>query len=232
MIHRFGRSLLIPGAIVAALACTESTARATVFTSAAVGGAPTGVHYVNFDNLPLGSAGGTSGGITVSITPDGKVTTGSSSGFYAAPYLSNNNGYPFNDFTNGPDTTRYLSTGLGTVTLAMPGLEKYIGLLWGSVDTYNTLRLFNGNTLVGTVTGSDVTASANGDQGINGTYYVNITSTLDFNKVVMSSSQYAFEFDNVSYSETIPTPEPSTMLIASSGLLFGIYMRHRRCRMA
>ena len=90
---------------------------------------------------------------------------GSQSGLYAAPYLSNGNGTLFGDPNNGPDTTTYLTTGVGSVTLTLPGQEKYAGLLWGSVDAYNTLSFYNGATLVGTATGTDVTASANGDQG-------------------------------------------------------------------
>ena len=43
---------------------------------------------------------------------------------------------------NGPDTTTYLTTGIGSVTLTLPGPEKYFGLLWGSVDTYNTLSFY------------------------------------------------------------------------------------------
>ena len=104
---------------------------------------------------------------------------GSQSDVYAAPYLSNGNGTLFGDPTNGPDTTTYLTTGIGSVTLALPGQEKYIGLLWGSVDSYNSLSLYNGAILVGTVTGTDVTSSASGDQGENGTFYVNISSTAE-----------------------------------------------------
>src|SRR4051812_10128281 len=70
---------------------------------------------------------------------------------------------------NGPDATPYLSTGTSSVTLTLPGQEKYVGLLWGSVDGYNTLRLYNRSTLVGTITGSDATSSANGNQGALGT---------------------------------------------------------------
>ncbi len=65
-----------------------------------------------------------------------------------------------------------------------------------------------------------MTASANGDQGVSGTFYVYINSTLSFTSVVATSSQYAFEFDNVAYNSTqIPVPEPSTSLVAIVGAL-------------
>ena len=76
----------------------------------------------------------------------------------------------------------------------------YFGLLWGSVDTYNTLTFFDGATQVGSITGTQINASANGDQGSSGTFYVNVTSDLVFNKVVGSSTQFAFEVDNFAFN--------------------------------
>ncbi len=203
--------------IIACLAFATITnhASATVIVSSSVGGAPTGLDYASFDNLSLGSGGGVSGGLTVSFAGGAGVVQGSASGLYAAPYLSNGSGSLFGDSSNGPDSTNYLSTGTGTVTLALPSLSNYIGLLWGSVDTYNSLELFNGNTLVGTITGDNVTSSANGDQGINGTYYVNINSDLAFDTVELLSTQYAFEADDIAYNPPTtqrhddPVPEPS-----------------------
>jgi hypothetical protein len=214
-----------------AVALLSAGANASVLVSATVGGAADGVTYVNFDGLSLGNAGGTSGAVTVSFTGDAQTVTGASSGVYAAPFLSNFDGTPFGDPSNGADATNYLTTGLGTVTIKLPGFEKYVGLLWGSVDTYNTLELYNGGTLVGTITGTDVTASANGDQGANGTFYVNIDSTLAFDSIVASSTQYAFEFDNVAYNPTHnppPVPEPLTLSLFGIGLAGVAGWRRRR----
>lgn len=217
MAHRFFGPFVAVGVLGLCLAGPSPAARAGLVIDATVGGAPTGVDYVNFDGLSLGNAGGTSNGVGVSFTADGQAVQGSMSGEYAAPYLSGGNGTPFGDPNNGPDTTTYLTTGVGSVTLTLPGQEMYIGLLWGSVDSYNTLQLYNGSTLVGTVTGTEVTAGANGDQGANGTFYVNINSSLSFDTVVASSTQYAFEFDNVAYNPTNPVPEPSSLVLALAG---------------
>src|SRR4029453_2073891 len=181
-----------------ALFCTASVAYADLTITSVVGGVPTGVSYRTFNTLPLGAAGGTSGGIGVSFTGDGQAVQGAASGLYAAPFLSNSNGTLFGDATvSGADATTYLSSGIGSVTLSLPDPAMYFGMLWGSVDFYNTLQFYSGATLVGTLTGGDVNAFANGDQGAAGTFYVNINSTLSFDKVVATSSQYAFEFDNV-----------------------------------
>ena len=64
-----------------------------------------------------------------------------------------------------------------------------------------------------------MTASANGDQGAAGTFYVNINSTLSFTTVVATSSQYAFEFDNVAFNATSVVPEPATIFLFGAGLL-------------
>jgi hypothetical protein len=152
--------------------CTGTDAGASFTIDATVGGAPTGVSYVNFDNLAPGNAPGSSGGIGVTYSGGGQAVQGSSAGIYAAPFLSNGNGSLFGDPTvSGPDATTYLTTGIGSVSLSLPGPEKYIGLLWGSVDSYNSLQFYDAsNALIGTITGLDVTAAANGNQGASGTF--------------------------------------------------------------
>jgi hypothetical protein len=225
MNHGIFRSFVTAGVLSFCLAGMSPAARAGLAIDAMVGGAPSGASYVNFDNLTLGATGGTSNGVGVSFTGDAQAVQGSQSGVYAAPYLSNGNGTLFGDPNNGPDATTYLSTGTGSVTLSLPGQETYFGLLWGSVDSYNTLTLYNGSTVVGTVTGTDVTTSADGNQGASGTFYVNITSSESFDKVVATSTSNAFELDNVAYA----VPEPSSFVLALVGVVGVVaYKRTRR----
>lgn len=230
------QSLLAAGLLAAGL-CMASAANATLVVTSVLGGAPTGAIHENFDNLPLDSTGGlTTSGIMVSFAPDGQAVQGGMSGKYAAPYLSGTNGLGFGspNQPNGVDATTFLTSGGksgSSATLALPGFEQYFGLLWGSVDSYNTLTFYNGSTSVGTITGTQVTTTANGNQGANGTFYVNINSGLAFNRVVATSSAYAFEFDNVAFSKTpLDVPEPGTLGIMGLGLLaiVGLAIRRRK----
>ena len=218
-------------ALAATLALATATAAASPLTvTATVGGGPlAGATYANFDNVTLGTAGGTSAGIGIAFAgTGGGAVQGSLGGRYAAPYLSNGQGTAFGDSANGLDTTTYLASGIGSVTLTFAGEEQYLGLLWGSVDTYNTLSFYDGTTLVGSVTGLNVQANADGNQGATGTYYVNVTSATGFNRVVASSTSFAFEFDNVAYRPMPSVPEPGALGLLGAGLVATGLVRRRR----
>lgn len=225
----FAPSVLAIGVLAAGLVSANG-AKAALIVDASVGGAAMSANYANFDDLALGAAGGASGGVNVSFTGSGQVVTGAAGGLYAAPFLSNSNGAPFGDATvSGADATTYLSTGNASATLSFSGMHHYLGLLWGSVDAYNSLEFFMGATSVGLLTGTDIVASANGNQGAMGTFYANIMSTLGFDRVVASSSDYAFEFDNVAFDNPAgaAVPEPAALGLLGLGLL-GMGLRQRQ----
>ena len=92
------RTCVAFGVLSLCLVGISPVARAGGLTiNSSVGGAPTGVNYANFDNLPLGNAGGISNGVTVSFTGDAQAVQGSQTDVYAAPFLSNGNGTLFGD---------------------------------------------------------------------------------------------------------------------------------------
>jgi hypothetical protein len=225
-------------AIFAFGAVASSASMAAAVLSASVGAAPVGAGiYKNFDGLP--AAGGVAGnGITVTFsgTGAGAIALPDAPGLYAAPFISGSNGAPFGDpQANGRDGTQYLTTGIGEVTLQLDGPNQYFGLLWGSVDDYNTLSFYNGATLLFSFSGHDVDPLATGNQGAAGTFYVNINSDTSFDRVVASSTQYGFEFDNVTLAvnphspiniSPIPEPESYAMLLAGLAMV-GAMVRRR-----
>lgn len=153
----------------------------------------------------------------------GLITTGNSPGVRAQPYGSTGNYW-----TVGPsDGTP------GVLNLSSFGDIGSISFIWGSVDTYNTLEVLNAaNAVIGTFTGANVSALANGNQTDP---FTNPLVTLTFsgaditavNSLRLSSTQNAFETDN--FTIRAPVPEPSTwamMLVGFGAIGFG--MRRRR----
>jgi len=206
----------------------------TITPTGSVGGAPLGVVHQNFDGLTVGSTSdATIGILTVKFLGGGaQPVQGAVSGQYAAPWLSGGNGNGFGSQPNGADTTTYLTTGVGSVELDFSQQMTYLGVLWGSIDGYNSITFYNGNTFLASFNGTDILSGANGDQGVNGTLYVNFLSDTTFNRVVLSSTSYAFEFDNVAYNQSlpnqVPAPEPITLSLFGAGLAGLGALRRRR----
>jgi hypothetical protein len=234
--------LVAAGALALGMCLAATSANATTIT-ASVGGVPTGADcYENFNSLTLGGASGTTSacGINVSFSPQGGVVQGSVGGQYAAPVLSNGNGALFGD-PDGADASKYLTAGGTSGSLAqliLPTSARYLGLLWGSVDNYNHIAFYMGSTLVYSFSGSAVSAAAgngncaNGNQSTVGTCYVNINLSEAFDKVVMTSDQYAFEFDNVAFAASplgVPEPGEIGLFLLGLGLIgSGYWFRKRR----
>jgi hypothetical protein len=188
------------------------------------GGALSGMTYLDFDDglpaLVTLNSGNPNG--------DAKWISGGEANEYAPPYLAGNNNNNFGSLYTGPDTTYYLTSGNstepgGSIEFTFEGAQNYFGLLWGSVDNYNTLTFLMGDTEVGSVTGSQALLLGNGYQGIGGSTYVNITG-ISFDKVRVTSDQYAFELDNVAYGKV---PDAG-MTVALLGISLGALALARR----
>jgi hypothetical protein len=211
-----------------ALALTSGLFANNIVPTASIGGAATGSDLFNFDALVVGSGAQTAwstGGTSVAVSfvaPDSGVVNGASKNVFAAPFLTGGNGLGFGspNQPNGKDMTNYLTTGTGSVTLDFGASLSYLGLLWGSVDDYNTIEFFNGASLVGSFTGMDVLALPNGDQGPGGSVYVNFNDLEGtFTKVVLTSSTNAFEIDNVAINPVSVPDSGATVGLVGLGLL-------------
>ena len=150
------------------------------------------------------------------ITPNDYVIVEANSNPYPSNNVSGKYARPLNDATayisvphDSIDASNFVNIFLGINS-------NYLGLYWGSVDEYNSIEFYNGNTSTGIIiTGADVTDPANGNQVSYGTnVYVNITDLPTFNTIRVTSSQMAFEFDNIA-----AVPEPTTMLLFGAGLI-------------
>jgi hypothetical protein len=173
------------------------------------------------------------------------VVQGSLSGQYAAPYAQDG------QQINSP----YWSAGGGTITVTFSNEKTYFGLLWGSVDSYNSLVFNNVSstgvvTQVAALTGSSVLTGANGSQTVGGAVWLNMDflNGNDFNQVVFSDNpaSASFEFAAISTNTAnvpitpasqggsfnqpgINVPEPGSFALLSVGAaMCGVARRRRR----
>ena len=147
------------------------------------------------------------------------IVNGSVDGKYSAPGGIDGVNKDLTDYVTVP---KYDTSGSGSVTVTGIPISNYFGLWWGSMDTYNTFSFYDGVNLVLTLTGSDVAVgNANGNQTAPATnHYVNFLDLPDFDTVVLSSSQFAFEADNIAIGRNPSrVPEPATMLLLGLGLV-------------
>jgi hypothetical protein len=196
-----------------ALATQAASAAPIVTTVEAIGsigfGAKAGSTVIDFESgLPSGPTFSGAGSLY-------GLYTGTSAGVAATPF---------------GDTTQYYSTGLGTTTITFDEANTYLGLLWGSVDSYNSIAFYNGDDLIGTVAGAAIRNPANGDQGIGGTYYVNFEIEDGFDRVLLISNGFSFEIDDLAFGGDYlrQIPEPASALLLGAGLIALGGSRRRR----
>jgi hypothetical protein len=118
----------------------------------------------------------------------------------------------------------YLSTGSpGTITITLDSPAYWLALLWGSIDTSNSMTLTVGTAY--TITGTDVQGAAagfvsNGFQGPGGSAWVLVDVPEGFTQVTATSGVVSFEFAGaVASTGGFTTPEPASVLLMGTLLL-------------
>ncbi len=224
--------LLISIASILALSAPGMAKASPLTVTSAIGGVPTvsGAALENF-NEPSPSILTLSGAASLETGPSFGIIDG---GLYVPPYFSGSTAAFFGESpANGYDSSQFVAVADGgSARLSFTTPQNYFGLLWGTVDGgaggvgTNYLTFYdNKNNVIGTISGADIFPFAPGGTDVNGTAYVNITSTVPFSKVVATSTQPSFEFDDVAYAQV---PEPASGVLFGAGLcLLGFGLRRK-----
>lgn len=162
--------------------------------------APGSAILEDFNTYTPGTTVGTLSFAGGSFGPDVKIGTESTPGI---------------NFLGVAGTGAYAYVTAGTsITLTLASDMKYLGLLWGTVDDYNTIAFYDGDTLIGSlanpgaaISGADVLPPGDGETAIYANFYAHEGT---FNRVVFSSAANSFEFDNI---RVAPTPLPAALAL-------------------
>jgi hypothetical protein len=252
MISKMFRSALLVGTAVSIAAITGAAKADTITASLFSPMGPTGTTPIAIDLTGI-----TAPSQSTLTTPDYTVTfsagfptdqgivQGTDSGVHAVPVAGETAGLAAEYMTDGfgsPLTTNiassgnYFSTGANnTITITFTKPQKSLALLWGSIDTGNSLTLSDGFTATGTAIQAAATGFvSNGFQGPGGSAYVVIDSATSFTTVTATSSVVSFEFAGVA-AATSPfgsVPEPATVVLFGTGLGIAATLLRRRQKKA
>jgi hypothetical protein len=115
------------------------------------------------------------------------------------------------------------------ITITFNKNQEYFGLLWGSVDTSNTVSFYEGGTLLASYTGGQLESSIGLEAWpANGSFvgFLANGAGADFNKVVLSAAG-GLPFESVNYAAAVPEPAAWAMLILGMTGLGGVLRRRR-----
>ncbi len=134
-----------------------------------------------------------------------QIVYGAQGGEFAVPYGTSQTGNYLSVYNN---------PGIATFTITKPATTFEID--WGSIDPSNQILFTDSQGDQFALTGSMVNANANGDQGINGTDLVVVTSKYNLVSAVLTSGQNSFEVGAVSVSAV---PLPGALTLFGAGLV-------------
>jgi len=228
---------LMFGAATAAHALTTSVTTGSFSSQAGAFTVDFGVSPINNTGPVAGSAvansvllTGSGGGINYTYTDGALFNFDSSSslpnGTSARPVGSTGNFWSIG-------TSPAAQNGPGVVNLGAG--VSYYGFLWGSPDAagWNTVKFYDGNTLLGTFDGSSVLNPPNGNQNFARYFNVFAGQGEVITKVTFAANTNAFETDNHAFIAAAPIPEPEIYAMMGLGLgLMGWVSRRKRAQAA
>jgi hypothetical protein len=204
----------------------KKTLLAAAVAVATLAGAASASATIVYDFMPGASSAGA--GYTVINTFDDATGIVGSNFQIKVPPADGNGAPPANSNPSGTPYLSVLGGGSATITFAAPVTSFQFD--WGSIDYYNTLRVFTtGGTSKAFTPGYNFTNTADGNQvlpGTNGLFTVRGTAGETFTSFMLTSDANSFEIDNLA----IPgVPEPTTwglMIMGFGGI--GAMLRRRR----
>lgn len=211
------RSFLAGAAMLTALASTASAQ--VTFTGSSTGAPDPGPlaseqFIMNFEGCPDYSV------IGIAISAGG-LCTGGTSGSAAEP--ADPTSLSSNYFSTGPNhpstVTIDFTTWLGT------NVVNSLSFYWGSIDSYNTLRILGTSGELLKLTGNQVHDPANGNQSSAQTnrrvfFTFDGAAASQFRKLEFTSTQAAFEVDDIAIDARAASqvPEPASLALLAAGL--------------
>ncbi len=176
----------------------------------------------------------------IGVPADQGLVQGQLDGRHAVPVAGVIGGAPeylTGDYGSALTTDRaasgnYLSTDTKSIEIDFTHDQRALALLWGSIDTTNSVTLLEDGVLVGSITGADVQSLAsgfvsNGFQGPGGSAYVTLNSADPFDQVRFSSGVVSFELGGV-VASTTAIPEPASLALLGLGVTAMGAVRRRR----
>ena len=209
----------IPALLAAAFAAAAMQAQAyTATLTAGPTSAVAGVTTEDFEGAPVFARAGAWD--FYDSTSPGVGLTGD--GIYLLPGVS---AQPQKGVVSPNDTWASVAGGASAELSFGPG-TTYVGFLWGSVDTYNTVTFYDGASVIASYVGGPGGLGVNqvpvGDGNQATAQYMNFWAP-SITRVTFASSQNALEIDNVS-----AVPEPETHLLMLAGLAAVGFVARRR----
>lgn len=179
-----------------------------------------GAANVNIDHLAMGTlnASGVPVGPAVMDVSNATIVKGDLAGQYVRPLGVGMNEKYLSVFGSPSD---------GSATFTVNGFKNALAFSWGSIDSYNTLDIWDGNGVQYSITGDMLAAALSSiTLGTTGHYFT-FTALSGIDKFVLSSTTNSFEAANFRLSN-VPLPAALPLFGAALWGIAGLRLRRKK----